>query len=69
MACQKGNVDIIEFFLENGANVNKQGPQYLSPLHIAIYQKQLPACELILDKCLIKTWKYDHWSWLVDALP
>jgi ankyrin repeat protein len=49
IACQNGHVDVIEFLLENGADVNKQGPKHLSPLHIAIYKKQLSACELILE--------------------
>jgi ankyrin repeat protein len=49
MACQEGHVDIIEFLLENGADINKQGPNRLSPLHVAIHQKQLSACELILE--------------------
>jgi ankyrin repeat protein len=49
IACQEGHVDIIEFLLENGADVNKQGPKTLSPLHIAIYSKQLAACKLILE--------------------
>jgi ankyrin repeat protein len=48
VACQEGHVDIIEFLLENGADINKQGPNRFSPLHIAIHQKQLSACELIL---------------------
>jgi ankyrin repeat protein len=48
MACQKGNVDVIEFLLENGANINKQDDNHFSPLHIAIYSKQLAACKLIL---------------------
>jgi ankyrin repeat protein len=48
VSCQEGHVDIIEFLLENGADVNKQGPSHLSPLHIAIYSKQLAACKLIL---------------------
>jgi ankyrin repeat protein len=49
IACQKGNSDIIEFLLENGADVNRQGPNRFSPLHIAIHQMQLSACELILE--------------------
>jgi ankyrin repeat protein len=48
VSCQEGHVDIIEFLLENGADVNKQGPSHLSPLHIAIYSNQLEACKLIL---------------------
>jgi ankyrin repeat protein len=49
IACQEGHVDVIEFLLENGADVNKQGPEHLSPLHIAIFQKHFLACKLILE--------------------
>jgi ankyrin repeat protein len=49
MACQKGNVDIIEFFLENGADVNKQEYQRMCPLHYSILAKHLEACKLILE--------------------
>jgi ankyrin repeat protein len=48
VSCQEGHVDIIEFLLENGADVNKQGPKQVSPLHIAIYNKHFSACKLIL---------------------
>jgi ankyrin repeat protein len=49
IACQKGHVDVIEFLLENGADVNKQGRDHFSPLHIAIKQKHFKACKLIVD--------------------
>jgi ankyrin repeat protein len=49
VSCQEGHVDIIEFLLENGADVNRQGPDHFSPLHIAIYSKRLEACKLILE--------------------
>jgi ankyrin repeat protein len=49
VACQNGHADVIEFLLENGSDVNKQGPSHFSPLHIAIHQKQLEACKLILE--------------------
>jgi ankyrin repeat protein len=45
----EGNVDVIEFLLENGADVNKQGPGRLSPLHIAIHNKRFSVCKLILE--------------------
>jgi ankyrin repeat protein len=49
IACQEGHVDIIEFLLENGADVNKQEEKTrLTPLHVAIYRKQSLACKLIL---------------------
>jgi ankyrin repeat protein len=48
MACQEGQVDIIEFLLDNKADINKQSNQRMSPLHYSIYSKQLEACKLIL---------------------
>jgi ankyrin repeat protein len=49
MACQEGNVDVIEFLLDNGADVNKQEYQRMCPLHYSILAKQLEACKLILE--------------------
>jgi ankyrin repeat protein len=49
IACQKGHVDIIEFLLDNGADINKQEYQRMCPLHYSILAKQLEACKLILD--------------------
>jgi hypothetical protein len=49
MACQKGNIDVIKFLLDNGADINKQEYQRMTPLHYAIHQNQLSACELILE--------------------
>jgi ankyrin repeat protein len=50
IACQIGNVEVIEFLLENGADINKQEEKtQMTPLHIAIHQKQLSACKLILE--------------------
>jgi hypothetical protein len=48
MACQKGHFDIIEFLLDNGADVNKQEHQRMTPLHWAIYKNHSSACKLIL---------------------
>jgi ankyrin repeat protein len=42
-------MDIIEFLLDNDADINKKSEKELmSPLHLAIYHKQFKACELIL---------------------
>jgi ankyrin repeat protein len=46
MACEKGHV---EFLLDNGADINKQGKDSFSPLHFAIYHKHISACKLILE--------------------
>jgi ankyrin repeat protein len=48
MACQKGHVDVIEFLLDNGSDINKQEHRRMTPLHYAIRQNQLSACKLIL---------------------
>jgi ankyrin repeat protein len=48
IACQKGFLDIIKFLLDNGADINKEGKDKMTPLHDAISHKQLSACELIL---------------------
>jgi ankyrin repeat protein len=49
IACQKGNVDVIEFLLDNGADVNKKNNNRMTPLHLAIYVKQLSVCKMILE--------------------
>jgi ankyrin repeat protein len=49
IACEKGYVDIIEFLLDNGADINRQEHQRMTPLHFAIYYKQLEACKTILE--------------------
>jgi ankyrin repeat protein len=49
VACQQGHIDVIEFLLENGADVNKQNENRMTPLHLAIYAKQFSACKLILE--------------------
>jgi ankyrin repeat protein len=49
IACQKGHVGIIEFMLDNGADVNKQDSQRMSPLHIAIFNNRFSSCKLILE--------------------
>jgi ankyrin repeat protein len=49
IACQKGHVDIIEFLLDNGADINKQVDKTrITPLHSAIVMKRFSACRLIL---------------------
>jgi ankyrin repeat protein len=35
--------------LDNGADINAQGCDRMTPLHYAIRKKQFKACELILD--------------------
>jgi ankyrin repeat protein len=49
MACQNGHVDIIEFLLDNEADINKQNVNRITPLHSAIYAKKFLACKLILE--------------------
>jgi ankyrin repeat protein len=49
MACQKGNVDVIEFLLDNGADINRQEHQRMTPLHCAIFHNHSSACKLILE--------------------
>jgi ankyrin repeat protein len=49
IACQEGNVDVIEFLLDNGADINKQNHKRMSPLHLAIYKNHFSACRLILE--------------------
>jgi ankyrin repeat protein len=49
MACQRSNIDVIKFLLDNGSDINKQEHQRMTPLHYAIHQNQLSACELILE--------------------
>jgi ankyrin repeat protein len=41
-------VDIVEFLMDNNADVNKQNPKSFSSLHCAIYGKQINVCSLIL---------------------
>jgi ankyrin repeat protein len=48
LACQNGHVPVIEFLLDNNADINKRDNQQMTPLHLAIYKNQLPACKLIL---------------------
>jgi ankyrin repeat protein len=49
IACQNGHVDVIEFLLDNDADINKQVEKTrMTPLHYAIHQKQISACKLIL---------------------
>jgi ankyrin repeat protein len=47
--CHEDHVDVIEFILDNGADVNKQNDNWMTPLHLAIYSKQFSACKLILE--------------------
>jgi ankyrin repeat protein len=49
MACQEGHVGVIEFLLDNGADVNKQEYQRMCPLHYSNLTKHLEACKLILE--------------------
>ena len=48
MACQEGHISMIEFLLDNKADINKQNDNRMTPLHIAIYTKQFAACQVIL---------------------
>jgi ankyrin repeat protein len=45
-----GHVDVIEFLFKNNADINKQTEEHsMSSLHIAIYNKHLHACKIILE--------------------
>jgi ankyrin repeat protein len=48
IACQIGNVDVIEFLLDNEADINRQEHQRMTPLHCAIFNKRFSFCKLIL---------------------
>jgi ankyrin repeat protein len=49
-ACENGQSSVIEFLLDNNADINKQIEETrMTPLHYAIYQNQLAACQLILQ--------------------
>jgi ankyrin repeat protein len=54
IACEKGHPDIIEFLLNNGADINNKGNDGMTPLHNAIHEKHFSTCKLIL--------KYDQVS-------
>jgi ankyrin repeat protein len=45
----ESHVDIIEFLLDNGADINKQGLNRFSPLYCAIRANRFKSCELILE--------------------
>jgi ankyrin repeat protein len=40
---------VIEFLLENDADINKLDTNLMTPLHYAIFHKHFSACELILQ--------------------
>jgi ankyrin repeat protein len=49
MACMYGQLNIIEFLLENNADINSQSNQTrMTPLHGAVQKQQFKACEFIL---------------------
>jgi ankyrin repeat protein len=48
IACQKGHLSVMEFLLDNDADVNTQDHQLMTPLHYAIHERQVDACRLIL---------------------
>ncbi len=49
MACEYGHLEVIKFLLYNGADINKQDNQSMSPLHWAIFTKGHDVCNLILE--------------------
>jgi ankyrin repeat protein len=54
IACEEAHLATIEFLLDNGADINKQDDQQMTPLHYAIkshhaiHEKHFSACKLIL---------------------
>jgi ankyrin repeat protein len=50
MACHLNHWDIIEFLLGHNADINKQEKKKrMTPLHAAIFENKLAACQLILE--------------------
>ena len=48
MAGQEAPISVIEFLLNNKADINKQNNNRMTPLHLAILKKQFAACQFIL---------------------
>jgi ankyrin repeat protein len=49
MASKFGHLPVIEFLLDNNADINKQDDELMTPLHLAIRSKRIDACRLILE--------------------
>jgi ankyrin repeat protein len=50
LACQMGNEPMAELLLDNGADVDSQGPGQCTPLHVAIDQRRLTVVKKLLAR-------------------
>jgi hypothetical protein len=55
IACSRGLVDLVEFFLSKGMNINAQDVDGFTPLHIAIYAKKYDVVKVLVEKGADKT--------------
>lgn len=49
LACESGNIDIVEFLIESGANITTVNSRGEIPLHVASQQKSVEIVQLLLD--------------------
>lgn len=60
IACNRGFVELVEYFLAKGMDVNEVDVDGYTPLHIAVYSKKYEIVKLLLEKGADKTKKMEN---------
>ena len=47
-AIEKGNLEVVQFLLDNGAKVNTPGLENSTPLHEAVSNRNVDMCKLLM---------------------
>ncbi|HTF97057.1 MAG TPA: ankyrin repeat domain-containing protein [Cellvibrio sp.] len=66
MACVSGNLQDLEIFLNNGADINARGEGGMTPLHYAIEQGHLETVQFLLANGADKSIKDDDGETATD---
>lgn len=66
MACVSGNIQDLEIFLNNGADINARGEGGMTPLHYAVEQGHLETLQFLLANGADKSIKDDDGETATD---
>ena len=50
IACKNGNINVVKYLVENGADINKKNKDKWTPLFIACYKEHIPIVKYLVER-------------------